>query len=199
MKQDSHEPSLIPKPLSVNLWKHHAGFVLHKISNIRDRSERTFKWLTSVLVKIGQSRMDFYIGSLKPSEISAQFMSFVEEKQLHNLEKYSEWLKEEGKDYRTMELSDGSIWVLRASDDAERFIHLHPAKNSPWATRVKGNTLKTCILVLAMEKIHKKDHSSVSSINSMRKKYAKLSPIKEFDKDRGLDSFLHLMKHLQSH
>ncbi|MFH1194680.1 MAG: hypothetical protein V1720_03135 [bacterium] len=197
-KPNSHEPSLIPKPLSLNLWKHHAGFVIHKIRNIRDRSERTFKWLMSVTQKIGTSRMDFYFGTLKPSDISAQILAFLDEKQIQSLEEYVAWLKENNTDYRTTELSDGSVWVMRVSDDPERYVHLHPAKNSPWATRVKANTLKTSILVLAIEKIHKRGQSSLSAINTMRRKYAKLSPMKELEKEKGLESFLQLLRLINS-
>ena len=49
-----------PSPFKVNCWKHHACFIAKQISKIKKEEE--LKSLPAILIKIGGSQMDLYLG-----------------------------------------------------------------------------------------------------------------------------------------
>jgi hypothetical protein len=72
-------------------------------------------------------------------------------------------------------MSDSSQWTLKFHDDKLRFVHLFPARFSPFSMRVKANTLKSAILYYI---IIGKDYISAVDLNRARALLG-LSPVKD--------------------
>ena len=91
--------------------------------------------------------MDLYLGSLNPRQISNEIINKIKNFGLYTYIKYRKWLSEEGKQYKQIDLSDTSVWMLRFGNEKDRYIHIHPGRYSPNTMRVKAKTLKTAIAV----------------------------------------------------
>nr|WP_157470911.1 hypothetical protein [Draconibacterium orientale] len=69
---------------------------------------------------------------------------------------------------------------------ANRFIHIHPAKFSKHTIRVRATTLKT-VLTLCVHKIPILDDTELNlmAVNQQRSSYLQLSPIKSLDDENS--------------
>lgn len=181
---------IIPVPISFNCWKHHAGFIRKQISVCKN--EKNLETLRNVLLKIGESQMDLYTGSYMPDFISRHIINSLKSLDVLSAEKYNDWLRVEGKDYRLFKLLDSSIWTLRLGTIPARYVHIHPGRNSPNTVRVRALTLKTAIFVRCWEKINNDQRVNVELINAIREKYLKEPPLKSISKESGLGKILEL-------
>jgi len=185
----------VPAPISFNCWKHHSGFIKKQISLCKKPED--IETLKTILLKVGGSQMDLYFGKSSPQFISKSIIKFLETSELLNKEKYNEWLKTDGKDYRLFKMNDpsadGSIWTLRFGVTPKKYVHIHPGRNSPNTIRVRAVTLKTAIFVLSWRKINKSEKIDLSIINSLRKKYLNEPPLKKFSNNSGLGKILNLL------
>jgi len=134
--------------------------------------------------------MDLYYGRYSPSEISNQIINSIKRKKISSENHYDEWLKNEGKDYKLLELKDKSIWTLRLGETRERYVHIHPARYSPHTIRVKATALKTVILILCLEDFGELKDIDTESVNITRKKYLNEPPLKSLS---GSSSFMRLL------
>jgi hypothetical protein len=69
------------------------------------------------------------------------------------------------------------VWVVREGVEDERYIHFHPARNSPNAVRIHGNSWKTAIVAKLLG--YNISTIALPTINDLRKTYLNLSPIKD--------------------
>lgn len=176
----------IPQPVLLNCWKHHLGFIKEQIQKIIPGEEKCFKDIQNCLLKIGESQMDLYLGGLSPSEIAGQVIKSVKKDNIFVHNDYKLWIASQGKEYRLITLSDDSIWTLRIGADKERYIHIHPARNTYNTIRVKATTLKTVILVLTWIKINGGVLNDLTIINKVRKDYLSEPPVKNIAINKGL-------------
>jgi hypothetical protein len=175
-----------------NRWKHHLGFITENI--IRTKSEEELKIIKTNLLKIGESQMDLYTGSLSPEEILEQVYLFISSNKLSAKENYQSWLYSDlRKGYSQYSLSDNSNWTFRLSNEEDKFIHIHPSRYSPNSIRVKATVLKTAILVFSYLNFHKGSYIDINLINMIRKEYLDESPVKSIDNEKGLGKFLYLL------
>lgn len=187
------ENCFIPPPINLNCWKHHAGFIKKQIESVREI--KVLDQLKVYLLKIGESQMDLYFGKHTVLEISEQMLNSLHRKKLFSAKLYKDWLSKDGKDYQLIELKDKSIWTLRLGEDAERYVHIHPGRYSPYTVRVKATTLKSAILVLCFEKIGEIKTIETETVNQIRKNYLDEPPIKSFSSASGLGRLIdHLKK-----
>ena len=186
------ENCLIPPPINLNCWKHHAGFIKKQIESVKEIKE--LDQLKVYLLKIGESQMDLYFGDYSPAKISEQILDYIHSKKIFSSSQYQEWLSKDGKEYQLIELKDKSIWTLRLGDDAERYVHIHPGRYSPSTVRVKATTLKTAILVLCSEKTGEIKTIETEKINQIRKKYLNEPPIKSYSSASGLGRLIDHLK-----
>lgn len=121
------------------------------------------------------------------------------------LKAFKQWLSPYA--YRKVALSDGSWWIIKAGNDPERFIHIHPAKYSPATVRIRAATLKTLVAMKifmrdtrdpqcewAMELTDKvfrvtkaeSDCLQLGEVNRVRVHLLGLSPIKAIEWGRGI-------------
>lgn len=186
------EDCTVSPPIKFNCWKHHAGFIKEQISKIKD--EKEIQQLSPILLKIGESQMDLYLGEFSPSQISNQILNQLKDIRIISPEDYKNWLSEVGKEYKLFNLSDKSVWTLRLGDDQERFVHIHPGRYSPHSIRVKSPTLKTAIYILAWQKVYSLPDYDLDLVNMIRKIFVKAPPLKSIKTESGLQRVIQILK-----
>ena len=175
----------VPVPVTFNCWKHHAKFIK---TQLRDSSESN-SWelvLKKLLLVIGKSQMDLYLGKFSPVKIGEEIIAYLKKKKVFDKNSYSDWLSRDEKQYRLMTISDSSIWTLRPGQDKERYLHIHPGRQSPLTIRVKAHTLKTAIVSIAYAKMAGTPATDLNFINSIRKNFLNLPPLKSISNQSGL-------------
>jgi len=186
---------LVPLPINLNCWKHHAGFIKKQIESVKEI--KGLEELKRHLLTIGESQMDLYFGEYSPAKISEQMLDYLYQKKILSFNQYQDWLNKDEMDYQLVKLKDKSIWTLRLGADAERYVHIHPGRYSPHTVRIKATTLKTAILVLCSEKIGEIKTIETQTINQIRKKYLDELPLKSFSTASGLRRLIDLLQKKQ--
>src|SRR3989304_357499 len=170
----------VKKPVILNLYKHHKGFINSCIDKTKNMS--SFSWLIEQLKIIGNSQMDIYYGNLSPLHLSLFSIEYLKNIGYFEKVKYIKWLDQEGKGYKLAQFPDHSTWTFRyGSNMPGCYIHIHPARYSYLTGRVKASGLKTAIAYLAFKKFNHVDFS-INDINHIRVNYLNLSPLKSLDK-----------------
>ena len=106
------------------------------------------------------------------------------------LRSFSEWTGKGYGDFKTITLSDRSVWTLKYHSDEKRFVHLFPARLSPHSFRVKANTLKSAILYYILIG---KDFISCDDLNRARK-YLGLSPVKDTAEAEAITEMIEILR-----
>lgn len=172
----------IPVPVTFNPHKHHFGFLLKQIE-LWKKTE--WKTVEKELLLIGGNLLDLYMGNLPVEKVCKECIEYFGEKKISKPAEFKKWLAP--KEFRKIELSDNSLWVIKEGVDHERFIHIHPAKNSPFSIRVKATTLKTVLALLINDEKPTGDlQSNLKKVNQIRTGYLKLSPIKSLERGKGI-------------
>ena len=185
------ENGLVPLPINLKCWKHHAGFIKKQILFVTSVEE--IDLLKYYLVKIGESQMDLYLGKFLAEEISNQIIKTLKREKIFSFEDYKKWLYKNGKEYQLITLKDKSIWILRLGENEQRYIHIHPGRYSPHTIRVKATTLKSAIMILCIEQLGEIESINTESVNQIRKKYLKETPLKSLSKASGLMRLIGLL------
>lgn len=181
----------IEKPVLFNCIKHHLAFICNRIDQIFSTAD--FDNLLSEITAIGNAQLDLYIGKLHPEEIANSLLKILNTKGIKDAYTYKRCLNRNN-GYMTIRIGDGSEWVLRRSNSAEKYIHIHPARCSPETVRLSAATLKSAIVIHAWQSIHKEKELSLSTINEIRGKYLGLSPLKNLTGSKGLCRLIELIK-----
>lgn len=174
----------ITLPFNLNCWKHHAGFIKEQLNAIREKINESE--LRKVLLVIGESQMDLYLGKFSPEHIIKEIKHRLLKLGKLDFDEYNNWLIEEGNDYRIVPLTDKSKWVLRLGNEKGRYVHIHPARYSPLTVRVKSATIKTYILTEIYSAHQEEKKYGLSFINQIRSKHLQLPPLKSLSSSAGL-------------
>lgn len=174
----------IPLPVNLNCWKHHAGFIKKQIKSVV-REKINDPELKKVLLVIGESQMDIYLGKLIPTQIVKEVIGILKKNNRFKLNDFKKWLYEEGQDYKLITIRDKTVWTLRLGKGQEKYIHIHPGRYSPLTIRVKSSTLKTYILSEIFSS-HEKEYGDLSIINKVRAEFLDLPPLKSISSSGGL-------------
>ena len=168
----------IQLPLTLNCWKHNAGFIKNQIEFYGGK-KISVEELQKTLLVIGESQMDLYVGKLSPQKICYEIVSKLKTTDVLAFEEYKKWLFEKGSEYKLIEISDNSVCVLRLGKQEERYVHVHPGRYSPVSIRVKALTLKTAVAVLIIN--YEKDFPLMDTlkVNEVRKKILNSPPVKK--------------------
>lgn len=145
-----------------------------------------------MLLIIGESQMDLYLGKLNPKQIADETIIRLRRLGVTNYIDYYKWLTEDGKSYKQLELLDKSVWTLRLGNEKKKYIHIHPARYSPLTVRVKAITLKTTIALKSIAKDNYSEPLNLISINEVRTNLLKLPPLKSLSSSSGIGKFLNL-------
>jgi hypothetical protein len=168
-------------PVTFNPHKHHMGFLKHEIKKWKGQN---WPVVDQELRCIGNNLIDFYYGKLSVKVILEEILVFAKKNKLSDSESLVKWLSPQ--DYRKTELSDLSIWIIKQGTDASRYLHIHPAKNSPNTFRVRATTLKTVAAYLVLSKNLPGTNLSLKTINMIRTEKLGLSPVKDLEKGKGI-------------
>ena len=172
----------IPVPVTFNPHKHHFGFLKEQIDLWQKQEWETVE---KELLLIGGNLLDLYLGELSVENVCEQCIRFFRENKLLSMEQFLDWLHPA--EYRKIELADNSLWVIKKGDNTQRYIHIHPAKNSPHSIRVRATTLKTVLaLNVKDEKLLKDFSSNLAAVNETRTRYLGLSPVKKLEREKGI-------------
>lgn len=128
---------------------------------------------------MGASLSDFYTGTLSPNEIASEICKELKHLSVFAPLDFKNWIEETAKKFRLVKLSDHSEWTLTQCDDYEYYLHIHPSRYSQNTFRIKGNTLRTAVAMLAYEKFSAKAACDLKTINLVRKEFLHMSPIDE--------------------
>ena len=181
----------VPLPVTFNCWKHHAGFIKSQTALLQ-KSKMSKDALRKLLLIIGESQMDLYLGKLNPNQIVQQIINNAKGYGAKSYSAYGNWLTEDGKGYKQMRISDKSIWTLRLGNEKKRYIHIHPGRYSPLTIRVKAVTLKTTIAVRVLVEEIDSELPNLKSINEVRTSFLKLPPLKSLSLSSGIGKFLNI-------
>lgn len=174
----------VPAPVLFHGWKHHLPYILSEIAQFRALQSIDIEKFNKILLTIGSSQMDLYLGQLSPAAIGKETVEKLHLENLLDKAKYEQWLIQNGY-YQQITLSDQSRWTLRMGNQEDRHIHIHPSRYSPHSLRIDANTLKT-IIVYLLEYEKDKTEIDLIRVNAVRQKYLQLSPIKSISVEKGI-------------
>jgi hypothetical protein len=180
------------EPILLNIFKHHTEFISYYIDQ-KSGGNDSYENIADELKYIGNSLTDLYYGPLSPLEISGEIIELLKSEKSLTINRYKKFLAVEGSNYRIIELSDTSKWVLRLGLDSQRFVHIHPGKHTPYTTRVRALTLKSAILFCIYIKRENKYIYDLSILNYVRTEYLKASPQKKLSWDYGVGRTISLL------
>ena len=184
---------LIAEPVKLNLFKHHATWLRSFIQAAIARGPSGIDMLPSQTVQIGARTMDMYIGPLTPTEIVEGILNHVELVPHLSREAFATLVAASG-GYRNVAFVDGSVWTLRYAEGLTRYLHVHPGRHTPDTQRVRGNTLRVAIMVIAHTAIHGGALNDVRVVNEVRRRYLGMHPIGQMDSDAGLASVINMLR-----
>lgn len=165
--------------IQFNPLKHHLAYVCNYIlPGGGGRGIHQSKIFEAIKL-INANFIDVYTGQFAPLEIQQKIANDLLERHVTNETEYQNWLGEKG--FQQLELSDGSNWVLRKSEYKKAFVHIHPSRTPPLVIRFHGNAWKTVVglLILFPENFNKTP--TLAQINTFRREFLNLSPVKGFD------------------
>lgn len=196
MTSTPHNPSrfqIVSHPVLFNAWKHHAGWVRERIAGAAAGGEDGVQQLAEAVVVCGTKLMDFYLGELTPWQLGERALTHLQTISKSDFPAFNAWLQTQD-GYAPFDIAeDGSKWILRAGDEADRYVHLHPGRYSAHTVRVAGVTLKTAIMSLAFARLTGADPLAVGTVNEARKRYLGLPPMATVDPTNGLGEVLKLL------
>jgi hypothetical protein len=169
-----------------NWLKHHLGAAVGFVLNSQSRNIEPVVFANELL-HIGSNLLDIYTGTYSKENILVEVSEALSMQGLLKFSEYHEWL--EKKAYRKIQLRDQSIWILRLGNNSNKFIHLHPARNSIHSFRTSGNAWKTALMLYFFEK---KDLNG-KDVNQIRKELLNLSPIKNISAFEKLNAAYDLL------
>ena len=139
--------------------------------------------------------MDLYHGPFSPREIADKVMAELARGGRATPAAFRAWV-DAAAGYRVIEFpEDTSQWVLRAGDEDDRFVHVHPARYSPFTIRVRANVLTTAVMALAYTALHGGDPLSRPVVNAVRRDYLGLAPVgRDPSGDEGIGSVIELLR-----
>lgn len=172
----------IPEPITFNPLKHHLNFIKHKIKVWHKLEGMEVE---KELLTIGNNLLDLYTGELNVMEICKEIQKYFTKNHVSNQDEFIRWLKPY--EYKKIMLSDKSVWIIKQGDNPERFIHIHPGKNSVHTVRMRATTLKTAIAIKFNRRIQNNNAPlNLAEVNRVRIEYLSLSPVKHLQPHKGI-------------
>lgn len=180
---------VIPEPFQFNPLKHHLAFIRDFTVDAIEEKAAPHE-IGKLIRHIGSSVMDIYTGKLTTGQIILETGHLLNSMNLTEPEKLSEWTGTGISDFRTIELSDKSLWTIKYHKSGGRYIHIFPARNGPYTIRVKANTLKSAILYIILAG---NDYITENVLNEARS-VARLSPIREIAETEAITGMIEILR-----
>jgi len=175
----------IQKPFLFNALKHHSGYNNSFIKEcqtfgIEDAS------LNNYLLKMGNCMLDLYYGHLEITHILSDIEIKLRKAGNYLPESFKKYISCSSKDFQNIQISDHSTWTLLIGNEAERYIHIHPARGSIHTIRIRAIALKTALIMKMFYADQLGQQDLVGLTNEIRSKYLGESPIKNITYTRGI-------------
>ena len=167
----------IPLPLRFNPFKHHRNYILGIVESASSEV------IISLLDPLCNNYIDIYTGWMTSLEIGNSVNDHLKFNQVFMADDFDRWLGSKN-GYRQIKLEDQSEWIVRRSNESERYIHIHPAHTGPFTVRFKGSTLKSVYLLMNRFRGFQ-ETISLEEVNRVRM-LAGLSPVKKLDRNKGI-------------
>ena len=167
----------IPFPVRFNPLKHHRNYILKILESENPEV------IISLLDPVCNNYIDIYNGTMTPDAICNGVVGILKSKQVFQADDFTRWVDSKS-GYRQIKLEDQSEWVVRKSFEMERYIHLHPARESRFTVRFKGSTLKT-VYLLKVGFGNVLEPPSLEKVNQVRMQIG-LSPVKKLERNKGI-------------
>lgn len=167
------EDTDIPSPVRFNPFKHHRNYILEVLNG------NSPEVIIDLLDPICNNYIDIYTGVLSPGAIGKSVISILKSIDVLQPENFSRWLGTKN-GYNQIKLEDLSEWIIRKSNESERYIHIHPARTGLLTVRFKGSSLKTVYRLKGF-----KETISLENVNRIRMQIG-LSPIKKLERNKGI-------------
>lgn len=175
----------IPEPFLLNGPKHHMAVLSQLVRRTIEAGSEGLQELVHATHVLGNGLMDMYHGALPLQRILREIRVALSEQGVWELNAYTPWIQEGG-GFRTFVVSDGSKWILYGTNVEGRHIHVHPARYSPSTSRIRGNAIKTAVMVVAHARLESCSPLEIKTIDAVRTQWLKLSPIGRLDPEGGL-------------
>jgi len=184
-----------PSPVLLNAHKHHAGFLGERVRRAVAAGPAGLGPLAAELVVVGAKLMDLYHGPFSPREIGEKVLADLKRARRDTPDAFRAWVEAEA-GYRVVEFpEDTSRWVLRYGEEGGRFVHVHPARYSPFSVRVRANVLTTAVMALAHAGVHGGDPLDRKVVNAVRRDHLGLAPVgRDPSGDGGIGSVIALLR-----
>ena len=130
----------IPIPVRFNPFKHHRNYILGILED--DSNEE----IINLLDPVCNNYIDIYTGPMTPEAIGNAIIDILKSNQAFQVNDFNGWVASTN-GYQQVKLEDRSEWVVRKSNENERYIHIHPTRTGLFTVRFKGSTLKTIYLL----------------------------------------------------
>ncbi len=180
----------MPEPVLVNGLKHHLGY----IRNFVDKHiTSTAQEIGYRLLSLGESQMDVYMGRMSLEEIAHEIIHRLQAASQFSKNAFIDLLNKNQAGYTTLQLSDGTNWVLRLGEVDNRYIHIHPGRYTAHSIRVKAGALKTAIAVSVWRKKFGHSKITLALINQVRKQVLNASPVKSVSASEGIGKLIQLI------
>jgi hypothetical protein len=181
----------IPPPFLCNPLKHHLGFIKEYIEDkLKERIQTDNLLIIKDLKHLGGSLMDVYSGSLRTEKIISEISDFLIENKLTDRYSFMVWAGKNPKEFKTIKLSDDSQWILKYSNNEQRYVHPFPSRYSRLSFRVKANTLKSAILYSIFIG---KDYVTEDDLNIARA-LSGLSPVKDVFDAEAITEMIEILR-----
>ncbi|HET6560013.1 MAG TPA: hypothetical protein VFG54_21985 [Prolixibacteraceae bacterium] len=146
--------------------------------------ENTSPELAASLVEtVNNNYVDIYYGSMTPAAIADGVIEVLKSKQVLPAVDFTRWV-DSNNGYRQVTLPDHSKWIVRRSNEVDRYIHIHPSRSGACTIRFKGSSLKT-VYLLKVNGVNSLEAISLKLVNRVRAQ-AGLSPVKDLDRSSGI-------------
>ena len=164
-------------PVRFNPFKHHRNYILSVLDDTKPEV------IIKMLDPLCNNYIDVYTGTLTSDVIAAEVIDVLESNSVFQFDDFTSWVSSKN-GYQQIKLKDGSEWIVRKSNDKERYIHIHPTHTGSLSIRFKGSTLKTVYLL----KIRLADSTVIPSLDEVNETRMQigLSPVNKLDRTKGI-------------
>ncbi|MBA4186513.1 MAG: hypothetical protein C0467_00700 [Planctomycetaceae bacterium] len=180
-------------PVLLNTWKHHAGWIRWRIGQAVACGSAGVETLVPEMAIVGARLMDLYTGSFTPAQIAEHVIAHVRGANRLDFDSLSAWLQSQG-EFSMIELLDGSHWTIRLGPADGRYLHLHPGRWVLHTIRVQANTLKSAVMAHAHALLTGEEPDNLATVNTARKRYLGLLPMRELTGESGLGAVIAALK-----
>ena len=174
--------------IEFNCLKHHLNYTTKKLAEANRNEICQF---LEEINKIGNNILDLYLGKMTSAQIVEELLNKIKLVKVKDKNSFEFYLGNEG--YKKLKIADGSEWILRLGIIKQSFIHIHPARNAKFTTRITSTAWKTAIALRAFEEELQRFDNLLAKVNFVRIKYLKLSTVKSLKRNSNITKAINFL------